>query len=256
MLAVISNHIVLPILFFTGLTAGTVDAIAGGGGLISLPVLLAIGVPPHIALGTNKLQGTVGTLVATWRYHKGGWISFKYAYLGLISVLIGAAIGAISSQLVSSDILKKIIPVLLLIILLYTIFIPKNWGEDREPRLKPALFYSIFGFILGFYDGFFGPGTGAFWVFLLTFFMGYNLTKATAYTKILNLDSNLVALICFIIGNNIDYGIGLCMATGQLIGGHLGSHLAMRRGAAIIKPVFILMVLGTIGVLIYRNFVK
>src|SRR3990167_2348298 len=215
-----STFQLLVILFATGLMAATVDAIAGGGGLISLPVLLVVGIPPHIALGTNKLQNSIGTL------------------------------GAVTSQLISSDVLKKIIPVLLLIIFIYTLCSPQLGINDRKPLMKESYFYGLFGFLLGFYDGFFGPGTGSFWVFSLTCFLGYNLRKATAYTKVFNFKSNLIATVCFALGQNIDYRIALCMGLGQLIGGRLGAHLAIIKGVKLIRPLFIIVISSTMLCLI------
>jgi uncharacterized membrane protein YfcA len=256
MLIDLSQHLLFPLLFMTGLLAGTIDAIAGGGGLISLPMLLSIGVPPHIALGTNKLQSSIGTLVATWSYHRQGWFSFRTASTGLFFGAIGATLGSITGQIIEGAFLGKIIPLLLILILAYSLFAPKTWAQDSQPKLKEVYFYSIFGFVLSFYDGFFGPGTGSFWVFTLVFFLGYNFTKATAYTKILNLNSNLVALLCFALGHNIDYRIGFCMALGQLIGGRLGTHLALKKGAGFIRPIFIIVVCSTIITLVYKNFIN
>lgn len=242
------------LLFMTGLLAGTIDAIAGGGGLISMPVLMSIGLPPHIAFGTNKLQSSIGTMVAARRYWRAGWITLRDIYPGIAFGLLGAMTGAIVNQMMSSDILRKIVPVMLLIIFVYTVLSPRLGSEDQSPRIKSWLFYLVFGFALAFYDGFFGPGVGAFWVFLLMFFLGYNLIKATAYTKIFNLNSNLVALVCFAAGANIDYKIGLCMAAGQVIGGQLGAGLAMNKGVKLIRPLFLTMVFGTIATLVYRSY--
>lgn len=242
------------LLFMTGLLAGTIDAIAGGGGLISMPVLMSIGLPPHIAFGTNKLQSSIGTMVAARRYWRAGWITLRDIYPGIAFGLLGAMTGAIVNQMMSSDILRKIVPVMLLIIFVYTVLSPRLGSEDQSPRIKSWLFYLVFGFALAFYDGFFGPGVGAFWVFLLMFFLGYNLIKATAYTKIFNLNSNLVALVCFAAGANIDYKIGLCMAAGQVIGGQIGAGLAMNKGVKLIRPLFLTMVFGTIATLVYRSY--
>lgn len=242
----LTHHYIFLLLFSTGLIAGTVDAIAGGGGLISLPMLLSIGIPPHIALGTNKLQTTIGTLSATYSYYRRGLFSLKTIYKGLIFGFIGATLGALLSQILDSDILRKTIPILLLLILLYTIRSPKLGYQDAKAKITEFWFYILFGFSLGFYDGFFGPGTGSFWVFALTFFLGYNLTKATAYTKVFNLKSNIIATICFALGQNIDYRVAMCMAVGQLIGGRFGAYLAMRKGAALIRPIFISVVSITI----------
>ena len=246
----LSHYSVYLILFFTGLAAGTVDAIAGGGGLISLPMLLSVGVPPHVALGTNKLQSVFGTAMATHSYYRHGWLQKQGLLHGLFYSFLGALLGANASQFIDSHLLRKIIPILLFCVLLYTIFMPKFNEIDKEPKMRQTTFFIVFGLILGFYDGFLGPGTGSFWVFALIFFLGFNMTKATAYTKALNLNTNIAALICFALGHYVDYGIGLCMAAGQLLGGRLGAHLAIKKGAKLIRPFFIVMVTITIIALI------
>lgn len=254
MLIDIFQHYLLPALFFTGLLAGTVDAIAGGGGLISLPVLLGFGIPPHLALGTNKLQGLFGTASATYSYYRQGSLTRQGLVRGVIFSFIGAAVGATVNQCLSGDILRKIIPILLLIVLFYIFFSPKLGDKDVKPKMNEKLFYLIFGTLLGFYDGFFGPGTGAFWVFILVLFLGYNLLKATAYTKAFNLNTNIAAVIFFAIGNNIDYKIACVMAVGQLIGGRIGAQLAIKKGVSLIRPVFFIVVTSTIATLIYRSY--
>ena len=244
----------LILLFLTGFIAGCVDAIAGGGGLISVPVLLATGLPPHVAFGTNKLQGSIGTLMATLRYHKHGLISFQLIARGILFGIIGGVLGSTAWQVIDGAILMRFIPILLAAIFLYTLFTPKLGANDRKVRMPAAWFYPIFGLLLGFYDGFFGPGTGSFWVFALTCLLGYNLMKATAYTKVFNLNSSMIATICFMIGGNIDYRIGFTMAAGQLIGARLGASLAITKGAQLIRPVFLTVVFMTIASLIYKTY--
>lgn len=243
------------LLFITGLFAGTIDAIAGGGGLISLPVLLSIGMPPHVAFGTNKLQGMVGTFVATLKYYRHGYIKPDKVYSGILFGLVGGIAGSIAAQVVSSEVLRKLIPILLFIIFIYTLCSPRLGQHDKKPKMKELWFYLIFGTALAFYDGFLGPGTGSFWVFALTFFLGHNLIKATAYTKVFNLNSSFIAMICFAIGGNIDYRLGLTMAAGQLIGGRLGAHLAITKGAKLIRPIFLSVVSITITSLLYKSYV-
>jgi uncharacterized membrane protein YfcA len=245
---------ILFLLFATGLFAGTVDAIAGGGGLISLPILLSIGMPPHLAFGTNKLQSTIGTLKATLKYYKHGYISLEKIYVGICFGAVGSILGSITAQIIHGDILSKIIPIFLFAILMYTIFSPHLGQHDKQAKMKEFWFYLIFGFTLAFYDGFFGPGTAMFWVFAYTFFLGYNLIKATAYSKVFNLNSNIISTICFAIGGNIDYRFGLVMALGQLIGGHLGAHLAITKGAQLIRPIFLSVVSLTIVTLVYKSY--
>jgi uncharacterized protein len=162
---VIDLSLGLIFLFFgAGLLAGTVDAIAGGGGLISLPLLISVGLPAHVALGTNKLQASIGTSVATYNYFKNKLISFQVIIKGLLFGFLGATSGSLTAQFISSSILEKILPFLMLIIFLYTIYTPKLGLFDSKQRMKESVFYMLFGFALGFYDGFLGPGTGSFWV--------------------------------------------------------------------------------------------
>jgi uncharacterized membrane protein YfcA len=246
--------LVYPLLFGTGLLAGTVDAVAGGGGLISVPVLLSVGIPPHSALGTNKFQSSIGTAIATWSYHRHGLIAWRSLRLGLVVVFFGAVAGAVAAQILSGSFLKTLIPWLLLIILCYAIFAPRFGADDNPAKIPESRFYGVFGSTLGFYDGFLGPGVGSFWVFSLTHFLGFNLTKATAYTKVFNLTSNLTALFCFVVAGNVDYRVGLCMAAGQLIGGRLGAQVAIKNGAKLIRPLFLVMVTVTILVLLYRQY--
>jgi len=252
----LTQHFLLPTLFLTGLIAGTVDAIAGGGGLISVPVLLGMGIPPHLALGTNKLQSSCGTLMAAHSYYRQGLIDKSKLIVGLIFTLLGALSGAITIQMMSGNLLQKMIPILLLFILIYTIFTPRFGKVEQVPKISERTFFVIFGLILGFYDGFLGPGVGSFWVFAFMFFAGFNLIKATAYTKVFNLNTNLVALVCFAIGGNIDYRVGLCMAAGQLIGGRLGAYLAIKKGVQLIRTIFILVVAATLAMLFYKNYMN
>lgn len=250
------EHFLLPLLFLTGLIGGTVDAIAGGGGLISLPVLLGLGLPPQIALGTNKLQTSFGTFLATHSYYKQGWFSLKQVYKTIIIISCGTICGVMFSQTIRSEVLQKIIPIFLLLILLYFIFSPKpsQTTVSTQTKMDSILFSLLFGLLLGFYDGFLSPGVGAFWMFALIFFLGYNLTTATAHTKIFNLTSNIVATACFAYANCIDYRIALSMALGQIIGGKLGAYLAIKKGVMLIHPIFITIVFSTLMVLIYRNY--
>ena len=240
------------VLFSTGLIAGTVDAIAGGGGLISLPMLMATGVPVSIALGTNKLQSAFGTSMAAWHFFKKGVISFKEIGIGLLCGAIGASLGAYTAQITHPDLLAKMIPGVLLLVFMYTVFSPRLGTLDEKARMSPILFYTLFGFCLSFYDGLLGPGTGAFWIIAMIFFLGFNIVKATAYTKVLNLNSNLIALSWFIIGGQIDYLVGFIMAAGQLLGGRFGAGLAHTKGAHFVRPCFLAMVLVSVLVLMYR----
>ncbi len=245
---------VLAILFFSGLLAGLVDAIAGGGGLIALPALLFAGIPPQLALGTNKLQGSFGTLAAAFNYIRKGEASLKEAWRGILFTLVGAASGAVLVQQLNPDFLKPVIPVLLFLVFIYTLF-SRNLGlKAGVPRVSPGLFFMFLGLGLGFYDGFFGPGTGSFWTMAFMVLLGLNMTRASGFTKVMNFTSNVVALSFFIMGGNVLYSVGLVMACGQIVGAGIGSTLAIKNGAQFIRPVFLTVIFLTIVRLGYQNF--
>ncbi|HEX2867930.1 MAG TPA: TSUP family transporter [Ignavibacteriales bacterium] len=245
---------IYPLLFLTGTIAGLVDSIAGGGGLITLPVLLSVGFPPHMALGTNKFQSSFGSFTSSYYYVRKGGVSLKSALPGIVFTLLGAALGSWSVQQVSSTILQYIIPCLLIAIVIYT-FISPNLGEmDKHPRMKHMAFFFTFGLILGFYDGFFGPGVGSFWAISFVVMLGFNLTKATGYTKVMNFTSNIVSFLVFIAGGFVMFTAGIAMAAGQILGSRIGAGLVVKRGTKFIRPIFITMVILTTLKLIYSTF--
>ena len=248
------SPLIASFLFATGLLAGFVDSIAGGGGLIALPVLLSTGMPPQIALGTNKLQGSFGTLSATVNFIRQGKASLKDNLPGIGFTLAGAAAGAIAIQMIDAGFIRHIIPFMLLFVFVYTLM-QKNLGLAPGPqRLSRLPFFILFGLGLGFYDGFFGPGTGAFWTGGLLIFLGQDMTLATGTTRIMNFTSNVVALSLFIAGGNVLWTVGLIMAAGQIIGARVGSGMAIKKGAPFIRPIFLTMVFLTIMRLIYVNY--
>ncbi len=243
-----------PLLLLTGFAAGFVDSIAGGGGLITIPVLLSIGMPPQLALGTNKLQATFGSGSAAWHYGRAGLIDFSSCRVGILFTLIGATSGTLLVSRLPADLLKQTIPWLLVAIAIYFIFQPKLGEEDRHPRLDSALFHVLFGLGIGFYDGFFGPGTGTFWALAYVLALGFNLTRATAHTKVMNFTSNASSLAVFLIGGHCHLTSGLCMGMGQLLGARLGSRVVIRKGVKLIRPIFILVALGITARLLWQNF--
>jgi hypothetical protein len=148
----------LPLLFATGLAAGLVDSMAGGGGLLTVPVLMGLGLPPQLALGTNKLQACFGSFTAARSYVRQGAVRWDEARPGVLFTLAGAAAGTWTVQLLRPEFLERAIPFLLLAILLYTVLTPRLGHIDAHPRLSRPVFHALFGLGLGFYDGFFGPG--------------------------------------------------------------------------------------------------
>ena len=244
------------ILFIGGFSAGFVDSIAGGGGLISLPVLLSVGLPPQLALGTNKLQGTFGTLSSSLNYIRSGTVDLQEMARGIVFTFIGAALGAWLIQLLDPGFIRHLIPIMLLAVFIYTIWSKELGIKPRAAVMNKRFFFFLFGTTLGFYDGFFGPGTGSFWTVALMMFLGYDMTRAAGATRIMNFTSNIVALAVFMIGQNVLYKAGLTMALGQILGARIGSQLAIRKGARFIRPIFLTVVFLTIARLGYLNYVK
>ena len=241
-------------LFLVGLVAGVADSIAGGGGLIALPALLSLGLPVPVALGTNKLQSMCGVGTAAWNYTRRGLVDFQTARVGLIATFIGAAAGVLTVQRTDTHLLGRLIPWLLLLILLYTLFRPAVGEREQPPRMGTRPFLILFGLLLGFYDGFFGPGAGSFWAIALIIGLGQDFAKATAYTKVMNFVSNAVAVVLFGFAGLINYPAAIAMGAGQVIGGRLGSGLVLSRGARFVRPIFLVVVSLTLLRLLWLNY--
>ena len=233
--------------------SGFVDAIAGGGGLILMPAILGAGLPPHLALGTNKMQSVAGTTTAFRNYLRGGMVDWRANLPSAIVAFVGAGLGSLVVQLIKPEALRLVVPVLLLAAAAYVIFSPRMTDEDAHQRLGQAGYAPIGGSI-GFYDGFFGPGTGSFFVTTLVALRGFGLTRATGTTKLLNAASNLGSLIVFAAGGKVIWLLGLAMAVGAMLGNWLGSHFALRHGARLIRPLLIVISLALTGRLIWQFF--
>lgn len=232
----------LALLFLAGFASGFIDSIAGGGGLISVPALLAAGLPPQIALGTNKLQSSCGTLIAVWRYARAGLIRAPYLWLAVVLSFFASMGGAFAVSVMNKDLLKQIIPWMLAAVAVYTAMNRRFGIHQGTAKVSPVLFAVVFGIALGFYDGFFGPGTGSFWMMGLVALLGLDLRHATGYTKAANLASNLGSLGVFLASGSVHLAAGGVMITGQLLGARLGSGMVIRRGATLIRPVFLIVV--------------
>ena len=246
----------LPVLFGTGLVAGFVDSIAGGGGLITLPVLLNLGLSPQEALGTNKLQATFGSGSAAWHYAEAKTVALSDCGRGFALTVAGAALGALAVQQVAPDFLRRAIPILLVAVALYMLLKPQLGAADIRPRMNRVWFDVTFGLLIGFYDGFFGPGTGTFWTMAFVLGLGFNLTRATGYTKVMNFGSNLSSLVFFICGGRVEFVAGLTMGIGQLLGARIGSRMVIERGTRFIRPVFIGVVLALTLKLLYDAYLR
>lgn len=232
-----------PALTLLAVFTGFIDAVAGGGGLVMMPVLLTTGLPPHVVLGTNKVQSMCGTAMATWRYHKAGLFSFRTSAPTAAVVFIGALAGSLAIQHLSADVLKLVVPVLLIAVALYTVFSPNMSDQDRHGHLSEKGYMPV-GAGVGFYDGFFGPGAGQFFATTLVGLRGLGLTRATGLTKYLNVVSNLASVIVFTVSGQAMWILGLCMGAGAMTGAWIGSHFATRFGAKMIRPLLVVVSIG------------
>ena len=234
---------VFAILAAAGFGAGFVDAIAGGGGLLTVPALFAAGISPILALGTNKLQSSVGTAMATWRYQRAGLIDWHGLVPALVLTVAGAALGAWLVQSIPVATVKLIVPFLMIAAIVYFLVSPRMTDADSHRRLSLAAYAPIAG-VIAFYDGFFGPGTGSFLAVSLVALVGLGLSRATGHTKALNLTSNIVAGVLFIAAGKVLWAVALVMGITNIAGAWIGSHFALRHGARLIRPLLVLVSVG------------
>ena len=219
--------------------AGCIDAIAGGGGLLALPALLWVGLPPLEALATNKLQGSFGTASASLRFLRHGAIDLRVLGPAGALAFAGSAAGSWLVTRVDPGALARLLPVLLIAFALYFLFSPRAGDLPSRQRLGLGAFGLLVGAGVGFYDGFFGPGTGSFFALAFVALLGYDLRRATAGTKLLNFASNLAALLVFAAGGHVVWTVGLAMAVGQWVGAWVGAHLVIRHGARLVRPLLV-----------------
>lgn len=228
--------IVCPFVFLSGF----VDAIAGGGGLISLPAYLLIGLPAHTAIGTNKLSSAMGTTISTIKYGMNGYINWKTGIFCIICALCGSWTGS-SVALFLPDNVFKIVMIILLPFIAFYVLKNKNFESDKEPypvKKTIALCMAI-AFIIGLYDGFYGPGTGTFLMILLTAVARISLNEAAGTTKIINLTSNLTALVVFLVNGKPLILLGFVAGLFSVAGNYLGARLFTKNGAKIARPITI-----------------
>lgn len=226
-------------LFLAGLLASVIDTVAGGGGMITLPSLLSVGLLPATALGTNRLQGCVSELTATFRFVRGGHIQFRKMWLGFLLTAVGGGLGSITILMVHPSHLQKILPFCLLAIFIYFLCSPRLRADQIKQRLTSVIFYSTVGLMIGFYNGFFGPGTGSLWILSLMYFLGLPMNKAVMEAKPFNTVGNIASVICFALQGHIVYWTLLVMGPGQILGASLGAQLVMRHGVRLVRPMFI-----------------
>jgi hypothetical protein len=235
-------------LLAAGFLAAFIDSSVGGGGLISLPALLLTGMPPGIALGTNKLGSSISSLTSTISFLLSGKVDVKLVrWLFPLSAL-AAAFGSFLVTHVPSEFLRPLVTVMLVAVAVYTLF-KKNWGERSTYRgltRFTAIGAAVFSISLGFYDGFFGPGTGSFLIFAFLL-LGFDFVAAAGNAKVLNFASNAGSLIAFMALGQVHLAYGLIIGAAMVAGALAGSRLAIRRGVSYVKPLFIVVTSLLIG---------
>ena len=244
--------IVCPMLFLAGL----VDAIGGGGGLISLPAYLLAGLPAHQAIATNKLSSTCGTALATVRFIRMGLVNWRLALPTLVCGILGSSIGANASMAVDEKLMERILffvlPVKAFIVLNPRIF-RDNDAKDILLNSRTWITALLSSLVIGLYDGFYGPGTGTFLIIAFTVLAGMNMRSANAHAKVINLTTNITSLAIFLVNGQALIPLGIAAAACNMAGNYLGAGLALSRGSRITRPVIILVLallfLKVLGVL-------
>lgn len=234
--------------------AGFVDAIGGGGGLISLPGYLFAGLPAHAAVATNKLSSAIGTSFSCYRYFKNGYADLKLALPGIIMALIGAQLGAHFALSVSDETFKTILLIALPLIALYT-FLKKDLNPDTTKMPSRRIQYMmvmLISLIIGAYDGFYGPGSGTFLILMYTSIVKMDVLTASGNTKLVNLASNVSALCAFITGGAVYFKLGLITSLFSIAGHLLGSSLAIRKGSRLVRYI----ILAVIGILTIKMIIE
>jgi uncharacterized protein len=245
------------LLLLTGMSflAGLIDAVAGGGGLILMPSLLVAGIPPQMALGTNKFAGMLGTMTALMNFVRSRKVLWKIAIIGLPFSIVGSVIGTRAILHLDQAAAARIIISLLPVPAILT-FLPKKQIKTTVTeftRVNLVLHVPLLCLAIGFYDGFFGPGTGTFLIFGLYAFLGLHLINASALAKVFNLASNVGSFVTFVFAHKVLYSIGVPIALANILGGYLGSSLAIKKGQSFIKVTLILVFIVLFFTLVIKH---
>ncbi len=228
------------LLLAAGFLAGFVDAIAGGGGLITVPILMLSGASPVTALATNKVQALFGAATAAHAYSKGGHVNLREQIKPALIAFVASVVGALLVSVLPVAWIRMVLPLLLIGIAVFFATKKGLGDQDRHRRLSPFLFAALIVPLCGFYDGLLGPGAGSFYMLGFVSLAGYGILKATAHTKLLNLASNAGALLAFAFVATPWWITGLGMGVAQIAGARAGAALAQKQGAKVIKPLLVL----------------
>ncbi|MES2565312.1 MAG: TSUP family transporter [Bacteroidota bacterium] len=244
----INNYGLLTIILLSlsAFTAGFIDAVVGGGGLIQTPFLLITfpAMPLPVLFGTNKIAALAGTSIAAFRYAKKITFDFKLLFVIAASCFVSSFLGAQIVNHIDTNLLKPVILVVLVLIALYT-FLKKDLGSvatKELPQNMQMLYGALIGLVVGFYDGFFGPGTGSFFVMGFVVILGFEFVKASAYAKVVNCITNISALIVFTRQGNYILHLAILLAVFNIIGSFIGSSLALKKGNGFVRVFFLIIV--------------
>lgn len=232
------------ILFLVAIIAGFIDTLAGGGGLITMPALLVSGVPPLAALGTNKLQGSMGTATATYMMLKHKKIYLRDVKHLMLFAFIGSVMGSVAVQFINVKVLSFVIPFVLLLISIYFVISPMPNKDKTKSRLSEKTYKYTVVPTIGWYDGMFGPGTGSFFSLAGVSLRGYGLLNSTAIAKSLNFSTNIASLFVFMIAGKFVLVLGIIMMLGQIIGAWLGSHCLFKINPVYLRAIVVFMCLS------------
>ena len=231
---------IIALLILAAFVSGFVDAIAGGGGLITVPALMMTGMDPVSALATNKVQGLFGSGTAALNYARSGHVNLRAQFGPAAISFVASVAGALLASFLPLEIIRLGLPVLLIAVAVFFAFKPGLGDVDRAQRVTPFIFAATFVPLIGFYDGLIGPGTGAFFMLGFVALAGFGVLKATAHTKLLNFASNVGGMCAFAIVAKPLWVVGLIMGAAQMAGAYVGSRLAVKVGARVIKPVLVI----------------
>ncbi|MDE0572487.1 TSUP family transporter [Demequina sp. B12] len=231
----------LAILAVVALLAGCLDTLAGGGGLITVPALLLAGVPPLQALGTNKLQGTAGTFMATTQVIRRHGVKWSDVKRPMLWAFAGSAVGSVAIQFVSADALTVVIPVVLAVIAAYFLFVPKSHEPPAQPRIGSPAYRRAVVPAIGAYDGAFGPGTGSLFALSGVALRALPLRQSTAVAKTLNFATNIASLLVFAVAGQMMWLVGGVMIVGQLVGAYIGSHILLRVNPMVLRVLIVVV---------------
>lgn len=239
------------ILLTVGFVASFVDSVVGGGGLITLPALLSVGLPPAVALGTNKLGGTMSSLTSSLSFFMSGNMDMRLVKKWFPLSLLGSVAGSYTVRLIPPDFLKPLVVVMLIAVAVYTLLRKKSAfqkGDAAGPRLTGRILAAggLAALALGYYDGFFGPGTGSFLLFAFLL-LGFDFVRAAGNAKALNFASNVGSLATFAVLGDVNLYYGLPLGLAMIAGALVGSRVAIRRGASYVKPLFVAVTAILIG---------